>query len=361
VRVAARPRLVDDGWLRRHGVVPKTLGLVRHVHSASFEEAVFRRLRSMTRPRHNWTVIYVLAIAYILVLGPLNHFVGWRTRGSRPALLVFFGSVGVFGFLFDSVGRRGYGERAALHAVAHARVLDDRTVDVTQWNVAFVTRGGLYTFTAPGRQNFYSTCQEYEAVEGVIRNGKGGGLQVDMARFSHRAFLYRGTMRAPDTSVRVERWSGERGPKDLVLATGPHFPQPVLGAWVLHGDRVYTMRYEGGRLRVVGGAQSWDQIEQAAGSRLARGDHGTHDGPPPVDTLGRSLAEPLLAWSRGRQPHARYRVRAPDPPAGEVRLYVLAPLPESLQNRVQDIGTAKGCVLYERVVRRNADAGGSQP
>jgi hypothetical protein len=305
-------------------------------------------------------LIYFLAFAYVLVLGPLNHFVGWRTRGCRPALFVFFGAVGVFGLLFDFVGRRGYGERAALHTMAHARILDDRTADVTQWNVAFVTRGGPYTFTAPGRQNFYSTCQAYEAVDDVIQNGKGGAFQVDMARFSHRAFLYRGTMRTPDTSVRIEAWQGRRKLDRLVLATGPGFPQPVLAAVALHRDRIYPMRYEGGRLRLTADrSQSWSQIEEAARRQLVYAHHGDEDETPGMEDLGRWLTEPLLAWSRGRQPLVQRRVPAPDLPPGEVRLYVLTPLPETLQNRVQGIGTARGCVLYERVIRRNEEPGGT--
>jgi hypothetical protein len=93
-------------------------------------------------------LIYILAVVYLLIIGP-----GFRKYRNLDYRLVLGGLVVVvlaFTGIFGYVGRRGYGESQVFHGAGIWRSLGGGRYDTTQWISAFATEGALYQLTFGG-------------------------------------------------------------------------------------------------------------------------------------------------------------------------------------------------------------------
>ena len=238
--------------LTARGFPPRELQTPQNPVVHNFEETLYQRLASLTRPNVSWWLLNSLTFLYIALIGP----VAWRTARRmdfRWTIAGFLGVVALFGLAFSIVGRRGYGESQTVHSLSIARSLGGARWDVTQWLSAFATSSGEYTLTHAAPANLYATSTNDDAARGQILNGKDGKFLADIPLFSSRTFTHRGVMQGDDLGVTVEKWEvkvNEVQPAiparlTLILKTGPAFPSGALDVSVRYRNHIYPLSKNG--------------------------------------------------------------------------------------------------------------------
>ena len=222
--------------------------------SWSLGENVFQTLKSITTPRHNWWVINFMSIIYVGLVFPGWYLLAKRSTHYRTTILAFIGLSVFFTFVFNLVGRRGYGESTAVNSLAIARKVDNSLYDVTSWTNVFVTGGDYYELKFDGQGHLYSTPYSHERVAGLIDNGLDGTFLADIPLFSSRAFLHRGLLAGPSWNVQlVDEPEGER---DTALSIDSIklqiTPRPGDSAYLyaVAGNRLYTLVQSGEHYKV---------------------------------------------------------------------------------------------------------------
>ena len=316
------------------------------------EATLFDRLSEMTRPDHNWLVIYLVSLSYIILIVPVNFVFGLQRRDYRFTLLFFLVAVAGSACLVIFFGRRGRGEAAAVNSIACARQLDADHYDVTQWISAFVVRGAAYDVTHDAPHNLYATCQQEEAVLGVIRNGKGGLFRVDMPLYSDRAFLHRGKLEGHHIKLRVVRWRGGEVLEELVLAPEPGFPADVGEMWALHRTQCYRLVLDGSRIRAdtrTGRSTSRFFSESAFSACAHPYDRRRWLDEPREGSPGYPffrLVRPLIARAIGGTGYFRYYLTRPVFARDRVQLFIFTRSPESFHTKGTPFGKTTGYALY---------------
>ena len=213
---------------------------------------LFNTLRSMTRVKRNWILIYGMGLVYLLLIFPGCYMVAMRKDDYRLVLGSLLATVAVFTTGFFFVGRRDYGETTTIRSVAIARHNDDGAVNVSQWSEAAVTRGDTYKFLHSGSGRLYATGEEFELVKGSITNGVEGNLSVDIPPFSSRTFTHRVKFNGQPIEVSVvDSFVEADALHGLDLQIRKNFPEDAEQIYVLYRDRLYEMKFEGDRLGFV--------------------------------------------------------------------------------------------------------------
>jgi hypothetical protein len=155
------------------------------------ERTIFGLLRTLVKTDHNWFVIYMFIVAYIVCIGPINYIIGRKTRDYRITLGFFVIVVVIFSLTFSYIGRRGYGEETVVNDLTLARYVGEGVYDITQYTDLFVTKGDYYRVTYPSNYAVFSSCARGR-VNGVITTGKNGAYQIDIPLFSSQSALFCG-------------------------------------------------------------------------------------------------------------------------------------------------------------------------
>lgn len=326
--------------------------------SWKFEDAVFRGLRGLVTPAHDWALIYSTLVAYVLLVGPFNYLLGRRSKGFLVPTAFFMASVVGFAFVLSALGRRGYGESAAVHTLSYARPVGAQQYDVTQWANAFAVRGARYVITHPGSHSLYETCQDYEAVNGTVLSGIGGKFVVDIPLYSSCSFLHRGKMEGPELGLRILQWDTQGTRQNLVLATGPGFPEGELEAWALQGDKFYRLnRREDGSL-TTGGSRgiALDSFLPEDSYATSYAGFGGGVGLPgerkaKAAEVWQAMLRPLIGRAVGLAEVPELPVKAP-PPADCVQVFIFASGPEGFCLAGKGLGRETGYVLYHMCLFR---------
>lgn len=154
-------------------------------------------LRSRIASDHSWGVIFLLAVGYLLLVGPLFYRLSVRVLTWPVALLVLSVVVGLATWVFTIIGARGYGEGDSVHAVCCAHGIGDDQYDVIRYANVFTTRGVTRTIRGGDAFSLFSSAQVQEQVNGQIRNGAGGSYAIDMPRFSSRLVIQQNRVQGP--------------------------------------------------------------------------------------------------------------------------------------------------------------------
>ncbi|REJ91541.1 MAG: hypothetical protein DWQ34_14770 [Planctomycetota bacterium] len=204
---------------------------------------MFPRLKEMTRPDHNWALIYLMAFVYLLIIFPGCWLIG-RNRGDyRVTYGAMIGAVVLFSMGFKTVGQRGYGEQTSQHSVSIARPIDDERILVRQWSNFFVTDGDEYLIHHEGGTGLlYSTAQTMEAVAGAIIAPPQGHFIVDIPPFSSRTLASAGVQPWNGFSARVAEINVDSHLRALNLELAGTLPSESAVAYVAFRDQVYRMR-----------------------------------------------------------------------------------------------------------------------
>lgn len=165
-------------------------------------QSLYSILRTMTTPHHNWTLIYLLAVVYLLLLFPGCWLLGRQRGDYRLTYAAILGLVCVFSVGFHTIGSRGYGEQTSINSVAIAKPGADGRAVVTQWSNLFVTRGGEYLIRHNEEGLVYSTGQLNEPVSGRALNRPQGAMVTDIPSFSARSIVHTGVL--PGQGVQIE-------------------------------------------------------------------------------------------------------------------------------------------------------------
>jgi hypothetical protein len=263
------------------------------------------------------------------------------------------------------VGRRGYGEVAAVHTVSYARHLADDTYDVTQWTNVFVTSGDYYTISHPASHNIYSTCEDSEAVNGVINNGKDGNFRVDIPLYSSRAFVHRGKMKGDDTAVEiVDRLT------ELTLAPCKGFPKDIKERdkvvadvltvkdsriYVLYQSRFYEMELSDGLLKIAPGTGEGVGFDKFLSPDNLRGVSYYYGSPysneyyKAPDNVFRNAMVVLIARSvGGTSAFMHYIPEMLTQGSDQAQLFIYARSPENFHLKGSGLGKEVGYVLYHQ-------------
>jgi len=341
-----------------HGVRPD--GEPADALFADLTGGLFAFLKALTRPHHNWALIYSMAIFYVLTVIPGVHILGRKRFDYRLVYGALIGLIVLFSLGFAYIGRRGHDEANTVNAVAVARQLPDGALDVTAWSNVFVINGGDYAISRAGTGSLISTAQSFEAVNGVIRNGAQGVFYVDIPPYSSQPFLHRLKLKNDRFEIKVNDFATAPLSSEpdavltkLVLVTDSHFPRPATRDFVyaLYRDQVYEMTWADGRLELhrpraqslsqfLGSIHSEDLSPYSRGYVSPRPSNSRANSTPPFETLQR----PLIAWSLGLK--RRSDIPTFVFPSDRVRLFVWAELPESLRVNDPRMGSQQGRMLY---------------
>jgi hypothetical protein len=327
------------------------------------EDGFFQALKGLVRPKHNWPVIYLTLFCYLVLVGPVNYLIG-RKSGFGRAVVFFFMTTAASACLLGVLGRRGYGETAAIHSLSYARSVGADQYDVTQWINVFVEHGDYYTLSHPGDHNIYSTCQDFEKVNGVLQSGVGGQFAVDIPVFSSRPFLHRGKMKGGDLGVKVAEWRQTDTLEKLTLSVGPGFPEKVAEMWALYHDRFYEMSRSEGRIR-VDSYRGTDLATFLSPERVrvvvpVSGSYSDDSNRRDADSeqVLRGMVRPLIGRSIGGTESFSYYLDPAPPSADRVQLFIFAESPNSFALVGKGLGREKGYVLYHLDVLRPEDPNG---
>ena len=305
-------------------------------------------LAQLSQRRYNWALIYMLAIAYAALVGPVNLRAGRKLADYRLRIALLLATVAGFAFLFDAVGRRGQGEASVVHSLSYARAIDGDTYDVMQWVNVFATRGAHYTITHAAPHNLYATGQDYEPVNGRIESGKGGRFVVDIPMFSRRAFLHEGEMKGANIPVKILNWDGAGTLKRLTLTVGPDFTKQILEGWAVQGDRIYAMKLtKDGFEFVDSDKQPLQTFVSASGLQQFGVAYGSPQGSAVTAVEGQfsKLVRSLIAWSLGTEDFTQINALSPSA-NGRVQLFLFARSPEAFGITGTELGHEVGYVLY---------------
>ena len=203
---------------------------------AQTADLFFNALARLSRRRYSWPGIYLLAILYVALVGPVNLRAARKLADYRLRIVLLLATIAGFTFLFNLIGRRGQGERSVIHSLSYARAIDGRAYDVMQWVNVFAAQGSHYTITHAAPHNLYATGQDYEPINGLIESGKDGRFVVDLPMYSRRAFLHEAKMEGADIPVKIVKWDGAGALEQLVVTVGPDFNTAASG-WLGRGGR----------------------------------------------------------------------------------------------------------------------------
>jgi hypothetical protein len=354
------------------------------------DDILFPALKKLSRPDHNWILIHLLSLAYLALLFPGCYLIGQQRHNDYRAVFgTLLGIVAMFSLVFLIVGRRGYGERTALHAVAIARLTPDGHYDVSQWSNAFAVDGGDYTFSHEGTGRIYSSCQDEEAVRGELVAGTQAHFTADMPPFSSRSFGHRalldrqavGGTSPTDTPfaeaeppaddrarspVVVTNWKArlvarqdpppqfaaarfaaplERILEGLALAKQPGFPPEFRRIHAIHGRHVYSLTENAGQLELKshdGTVPTFLQLSRQNSIGLYSPPWSETDESPsdPFDALFLPLVARACQISRQRD---AYQFALPE---DRVRVLVYGPMPDTFFARTEQFAAQRGAVLY---------------
>jgi hypothetical protein len=305
-------------------------------------------LAQLSQRQYNWGLIYLLAIAYAILVGPANLRAARKLADYRLRIALLLTTVAGFALLFDLVGRRGQGEVNVIHSLSYARAIGGDAYDVMQWVNVFAARGANYTITHAATHNLYATGQDYEPVNGLIASGKDGRFEVDIPMFSRRAFLHEAEMKGTNIPVKIVSWDGAESLKQLVLDVGPDFAKQVLEGWVVEGNQIYAMKLTKDSLEFDDSyKEPLAAFVSESGLQPFQGVYGSPKGNAITDVEGqfRKCVKPLIAWSLGAEDFTQ--TNAPALAANtHVQLFLFARSPVGFGIASPGLGHEIGYVLY---------------
>ncbi|OAI57599.1 hypothetical protein AYO47_07895 [Planctomyces sp. SCGC AG-212-M04] len=218
-------------------------------------------LRGLTRPDHNWGLIYFLSFIYLLVVFPGCWLLGRRRADFRISYPALLGAVFLFSMAFKTVGQRGYGEQTAWNAVSTVRRVAPGRFLTETFSNAFVTSGGMYAFKHAGEGQIYSSGGSNDTRRGECFNRPNSGIEIEIPPFSSQTFLHAGIVSSPDFDVDFKKARIEGNHLDLEVELNGQIPT-IYTTHAVYGNQHVTLTRSGNVLRSSPGESNLFQYTQ---------------------------------------------------------------------------------------------------
>ncbi len=347
---------ITEQWLKEHGF-PGVELRDGHGQVSDPDSLVFRRLAAATRPNIKWGLIYLLTIAYIVVIGPVFYLL--RRRNYRVLLGGFLTTVALFAWVFTVIGRRGYGEKQIYHSVAVARPLGAGRFHVHEWIHAFATSGDIYKFAHGEGSQLYGVSPGADSVRGEVRAGKDSRFSADIPLFSSRPFVHRGVVKAEDPMLNVVAWEFQKQvtstlpndtlPVSIRVKAAPEFRRRVFAGVIEYRGRYADLDLKPDgfelppRAALKGGEEFLGRERYYEYGGYYRGSYG--DAETAIREL-RSLHPFLIGLANGEPVHSRKYLTQPARGPERARLFLYAEAPPGFALKNQRFEPGQSLVLY---------------
>lgn len=341
---------INLNWLENAGFPsPKTTKNNDNGHISDLDAMLFRKLSGATKPRIAWWLIYLLTVAYVLLIGPAFYML--RKRDYRLLLAGFLGAVVLFAWVFTVVGRRGYGEKQIYHSLAIARSLGGGRYDMSEWIHAFATSGDNYRFEHGGGSQLYAAVSEGETVRGEVVLGRESHFDADMPLFSSRPFHHRGVLNGDDLGIEVQEWkmdpNAAPGSRKLRLKLNPAIASTLIQARVLHNGRYFPMSANSGSLELA--AFSGQTAQELFDGNNDFGDYGYYresgDKNAAIERL-RGMDKLFIAFANNEPFYFRKNIIPSPLPPERARLFIYASAPAGFAMKSDKFQSGASFVLY---------------
>jgi hypothetical protein len=316
---------------------------------------LFGVLKKLTRPDHNWALIYLLSFVYIGLIFPGCFLLGRRRAHYLVTYGAIIGCVALFSLIFLIVGRRGYGEATKVNTIAYAQQIEGDQWDVDLFGNVFATAGDTYEITHQGESGLYATCATMESVNGDIDSGVNGSFSVDIPPFSNRPFAHRMKIRLPQLPVTKTAFEATDRLTRLELKVGESFPKEPVSMFVQFRHNFYIVTRRGDVLHA-------EPTRLECKSFLKLNDYRSFFGagsggwlfgeePEAAQKDFRELWRPLVARQLGILEGRR--VKSYSLPTDRARLFVFTEAPVQLRVDSDRFPEQSGLVLYAFDILRN--------
>jgi hypothetical protein len=233
--------------------------------------SILSPLQQLTRPQHNWSLIFLLAVLYLLTLFPGCYLLGRFQSDYRLTYLGLAGVVGLFSLAFDRVGRRGYGESTSCNFIAIARPVSNDRLLVTQVSNLFVTAGGRYQIEHQAADCVYAAAgsSDFRLAGGVTRGDRAlnrplSAVSLDIPAFSDRRLVHAGVVPGSISPIAVDEisWTGNTLERIVLRPANPaNWPgNQITQRRLLVGSRLYLLANDGERLIAQGSGETLDMF-----------------------------------------------------------------------------------------------------
>ncbi|MBX3441902.1 MAG: hypothetical protein KF774_05805 [Planctomyces sp.] len=298
-------------------------------------------LRSLTRPDHSWSLIFLLSFAYLGVVFPGCWLIGRRRADFRISYPVLLGAVLIFSLAFNSIGQRGYGEQTAWNSVAIARPLGEGRWVIECLDNSFVTSGGQYDYAHEADGLIYSTGGTPDTRQGFCRNRPGAMISVEIPPYSSQTLLHTGVVKGPDFHPRIVSFDATSSPPTFALAWSGT-PPAEFNARAIYGQTMYTLQKANAEVRSFG-PQTIESVLSGTGHRY-RYVYQYEEGGVNARNVYNEAELPLIGQCLG----IRNDQQLPQysHPAGRLRVLVYAPMPQEFLEMSQGPQQRHGYVLY---------------
>ena len=358
--------MVGQGVVTRHGIVQNagqvpglTTEVAQSTIAPNFEIAnqsfgndpatmamtqLFRTMRSMVRPDHNWTLIFILAFIYLLVLFPGIWLVSRKRGDFRATYALILGTVVLFSWFYAEVGKRGYDESTGLRELMVAYPLGNQRVALRKCGNLFVTSGGGYVIPTHGEGAVFSLESGAEfSGNAMIMNRPQAGVMADIPPFSACAFQESSVLPTTgDYSIQLKTLELNPTIQKIEVQLGAGIPSSSQ-VYLLSSGFVWTLTSQGTTWVNLSPAQPLHDVFQA------QPDHGWSR--LKEDQLKLNLVSYLVQLATSAEVGVNYgqmstpvdasTVQVPAFTEGQILVYTAAP-PEFLPNEYN----ASGQVLF---------------
>ena len=352
---------IGAGTVRRHADVRTTRGeeiLSQHPelsrdnnnfqggYYGSYTSQIYANMRSLSRPEHQWGLIWLLAFIYLLVIFPGCWLVGGRKADYRITYGLILGAVFLFSTAFKWIGKRGYGEQMTMSALAIAKDLGGGRYDVKQWNSLFVTDGGMYKVKHGTVGTVYGAGSFEDAVRGFALNRPDAEFETEVPPFSSRTFVCGGVASAPPIGVNVTalKTKGTDKLQSLEFEVSPELKAALRpGGYVIWGDQTAPLVLNGTRVVMSSGTTDLVQFSQ---NRGYYGHNYYEQSGKATQQLLDECVVPAILSDLGIPQHGRQSGDPSPVPTGMARVYLPAELPKELHAQLPPEVRQQGRILY---------------
>ena len=207
---------------------------------------LFQTMRSMVRPDHNWTLIFFLALIYLLILFPGIWFISRKRGDFRITYALILGTVVVFSWFYSEIGKRGYGESTGLREMMVGYPLGNQRIALQKYCSLFVTEGGPYPIPAHGEGAVFSLDSGFSGrVEMGVLNRPQAGFTPDIPPYSACSFQESCVIPSQnDYSIQVKTLELNPDLKKLEVVLGAGIPATAQ-VYLASKELVYTLTHNG--------------------------------------------------------------------------------------------------------------------